>query len=158
MARFARPSLAAVVLFSGLGFASPVDAQSIAALPPTAAVDATPPPVLMPPLSVLSESASSVRRPSALVPLYISFAGLQLADVHSTSRALDRGAFEANPLMNAFAGNKASLIAVKAAGGAVAIYASEQLWKTNRTAAIAFMIATNSAMAWVVQHNYRAVR
>jgi hypothetical protein len=158
MARFARPSLVAVALFSGLGLASPVDAQSVVPPPQSAAFEATAPALLMPPLPVLSESASSVRRPAALLPLYVSFAALQLADVHSTSRALDNGAVEANPLMKGFAGNKASLIAVKAAGGAVAIYASERMWKTNKTAAIAFMIATNSAMAWVVHHNYGVAR
>jgi hypothetical protein len=157
MARFARPSLAAVILCGGLGLASPADAQSIGALPQDATVEAAPA-FLMPPLAVLSEPAPDVRRPAGLVPLYISFAGLQLVDAHSTSRALDRGAVEGNPLMKGFAGNQASLLAVKAAGAAVAIYASEQMWKTNRTAAIVFMIATNSAMAWVVQHNYRAVR
>ena len=158
MARFARPSLAAVVLFAGLALASRADAQSVGALPPDAAVDAAAPAFLMSPLPVLSQPSTAVRRPAGLVPLYISFAGLQLVDAHSTSRALGHGAVEANPLMKGFAGNPASLIAVKAAGAAVAIYASEQMWKTNRTAAIVFMIATNSAMAWVVQHNYRAVR
>jgi hypothetical protein len=47
---------------------------------------------------------------------------------------------------------------VKAAGAAATIYATERMWKTNRKAAIVFAIATNAAMAWVVQHNYRAVR
>ena len=158
MERFARPSFAAVVLFAGLGLASRADAQTVGALPPDVTVDAAAPAFLMPPLPVLSEPAAAVRRPAGLVPLYVSFAGLQLVDAHSTSRALDRGAVEANPLMKGFAGNPASLMAVKAAGAAVAIYASEQMWKTNRTAAIVFMIATNSAMAWVAQHNYRAVR
>ena len=157
MARFAPPSFAAVVVFAGLGLASRADAQSVGALPPDVTVDAAPA-FLMPPLPVLSEPSGAVRRPAGLVPLYVSFAGLQLVDAQSTSRALDRGAVEANPLMKGFAGNPASLIAVKAAGAAVAIYASEQMWKTNRTAAIVFMIATNSAMAWVAQHNYRAVR
>ena len=158
MTRFARPLLGSVVLCSALGLASPADAQTVAAPPQPAAFEAPATAVVMPPLPVLSEPASVVRRPAALLPLYVSFAGLQLADVHSTSRALDRGAFEANPLMKGFAGNKASLIAVKAAGGAVAIYASERMWKTNRVGAIAFMIATNSAMAWVVHHNYSVVR
>jgi hypothetical protein len=157
MARFARP-LAAVVLFSCFALAVPVHAQSIAAPLAPAALEATAPAILTPPPAVLAEPAPAVGRPAGLVPLYLAFAGLQLADVHSTSRALDRGAVEANPLMKGFVGNEASLIAVKAAGAAVAIYASERLWKKNRTAAIAFMIASNSAMAWVVQHNYRIVR
>ena len=103
-------------------------------------------------------SSETPVRPQALVPLYISFGALQVLDVHSTSRALERGAFESNPMMSGFAGNTASLIAVKAGGAAVALWASEQLWKNNRVAAIGFMLAANAGMAWVVQHNYRAVR
>jgi hypothetical protein len=38
------------------------------------------------------------------------------------------------------------------------IVASEKMWKKNRTAAVIFMVATNSAMAWVVQHNSRVAR
>jgi hypothetical protein len=47
---------------------------------------------------------------------------------------------------------------VKAGGTAAVIGVSEALWKKNRTAAILFMISTNAAMTWVVDHNYRAVR
>src|SRR5687767_4142792 len=45
------------------------------------------------------------RRPAALLPLYLSFGVLQGLDAHSTSRALGRGAVEANPVMKAFGGN-----------------------------------------------------
>jgi Domain of unknown function (DUF5658) len=97
-------------------------------------------------------------RPGALVPLYASFATLQALDVHSTSRALDQGAVEANPMMKGLAGNPTALLAVKAAGTAGVIFASEKMWKKNRAAAVFFMVAGNSAVAWVVQNNYRAVR
>ena len=110
------------------------------------------------PQAAAAWSSQTPVRPQALVPLYISFGALQVLDVHSTSRALERGAFESNPMMSGFAGNSASLIAVKAGGAAVALWASEQLWKNNRVAAIGFMLAANAGMAWVVQHNYRAVR
>jgi hypothetical protein len=50
------------------------------------------------------------------------------------------------------------MVAAKAAGTAGLILASEKIWKKNRTAAVVLMIATNSEMAWVVGHNYRAVR
>jgi hypothetical protein len=114
----------------------------------------------MRPLALESSSLhqATPKRPAALMPLYLSFGALQLIDVHSTSRALRSGAVEANPIMKPFAGSSASLITVKAAGAAVAIFASESLWKRNRAAAIAFMVAANSGMAWVAQHNYRAVR
>jgi hypothetical protein len=54
--------------------------------------------------------------------------------------------------------NEIGLVAVKAAGTAGVILATEGIRKRNKTAAVVLMIATNSAMAWVVQHNYRAVR
>jgi hypothetical protein len=103
-------------------------------------------------------SVAEARRPGALVPLYVSLATLNALDVHSTRRALSRGAVEGNPLMKGVAENSGALVAVKAASTVGIIYGSEKLWKRNRAAAVIFMIATNSAMAWVVQHNYRAVR
>ena len=109
-------------------------------------------------IDVAHPGLASEPRPGALVPLYASFATLQALDAHSTARALDYGAVEANPVMKGIAGNPAALLAVKAAGTAGVIFASEKMWKKNRAAAVFFMVAANSAMAWVVQHNYRAVR
>jgi Domain of unknown function (DUF5658) len=106
----------------------------------------------------LRQALQNPQRPRALVPLYASFAGLQMVDMHSTWRALDHGAVEGNPLLMNVAGSKAGLFAVKAGGTAAVIGVSEALWKKNRTAAILFMISTNAAMTWVVDHNYRAVR
>jgi hypothetical protein len=97
------------------------------------------------------------RRPGPLVPLYVSFCALQVLDTHSTWRAVDRGAVEANPMLRGVVGNQTGLVALKAAGTAGLIYASEKMWKRNRTASIIFMVTANSAMAWVVQNNYRAV-
>jgi hypothetical protein len=103
-------------------------------------------------------SVAPPARPQVLLPLYVSFSVLQMMDVHSTNRALDRGGVESNPLMKGFVGNNASLIAVKAGGTAVAIYAAERLWRRNRAASIGLMIAANTGITWVVQHNYRVVR
>ena len=97
------------------------------------------------------------RRPDSLVPLYVSFSALQVLDIHSTWRAVDHGAVEANPVLRGVVENQVGLVALKAAGTAGLIYASEKIWKRNRTASIIFMVAANSAMAWVVQNNYRAV-
>ena len=98
------------------------------------------------------------KRPPALVPLYASFVALQALDLHSTSYALNRGAVEANPLIKGIATNEVGLVALKAAGTAGVIFASERMRTRSKTAAVVFMIAANSAMAWVVQHNYREVR
>lgn len=98
------------------------------------------------------------RRPGALVPLYVSFGMLQVLDLHSTARGLDRGAVEANPIVSPFVHNQFGMVALKAAGTAGVIVASEQMWKKNKAAAVIFMVASNSAMTWVVQHNYRVGR
>lgn len=137
-----------------LGFTAPVRAQDVLSsvelpvqLLEAPAVQASP----------VSSVAPSVR-PQALVPLYVSFGILQLIDAHSTSRALNGGAIESNPLMKGVVGNSASLFAVKAGGTAFAIYATERLWKRNPAAAVGFMIAANAGISWVVQHNYGVVR
>jgi hypothetical protein len=100
----------------------------------------------------------STKRPAALVPLYVSFVTLQILDLHSTHAALARGGAEANPVLSAFAGSTVAMSVVKAAGTAGVILASEKLRGKNRAAAIGLMIAANSAMAWVVEHNYRVGR
>jgi hypothetical protein len=61
-------------------------------------------------------------------------------------------------MMKSLTANPASLIAVKAASSAGVFYTTERLWRKNPAAAVVFMVAANSAMAWVVQHNYRTAR
>lgn len=102
--------------------------------------------------------AVAARRPRAMVPLYVSYAALQALDVHSTARAIDRGAVEANPVMRGMDGNRPGMLALKAAGTAGVIYAGEKLWRKNKTAAVVLMVAANSAVAFVVQRNYRIAR
>ncbi len=60
--------------------------------------------------------------------------------------------------MKGLAANEVGLLAVKAAGTASVILVSERMWTRNKAASVIFMVAANSAMAWVVQHNYRAAR
>jgi hypothetical protein len=93
-----------------------------------------------------------------LVPLYASFAALQALDAHSTLRALDAGATEANPLLGGIAHKPAALLAVKAAVAASTIYLVEKVRVRNRGAAIALMAALNSVYATLVAHNYRVPR
>jgi len=97
-------------------------------------------------------------RPASLVPLYASLVTLQVLDIHSTAYALSRGAVEANPAMQGVVGNPVGFAAMKAASTAGIIFATEKIRKKNKAAAVGLMIATNSAMVWVVQHNYRSVR
>jgi hypothetical protein len=96
------------------------------------------------------------RRPATLIPMYVSFSTLQILDAKSTLDVVGRGGAEANPVMKGVAGNPVALFAVKAAGTTGVIFAAEKMWKKNKPAAVIFMLAANSAMAWVVNHNYRA--
>lgn len=97
-------------------------------------------------------------RPAMLAPLYTSYAMLQALDVYSTRRALNKGAAEANPVMRGLSNNPAQLITVKTVSTVVTIVAAERLWKKNRVGSILLMAGLNSAIGWVVVHNYRVAR
>jgi len=98
---------------------------------------------------------SRLRRPSLLPALYAANIALQALDAHSTLTALERGAREANPLMAGVVENRGALLAVKVGAAAGTIYFAEKLWRRNRVAAIALMVAVNGANAAIVAHNYR---
>jgi len=100
----------------------------------------------------------ALARPKLLPALYISYAALQAFDVFSTKQALSQGAREANPLMQGVAGNSGAFVAVKATVAVGTIVAAERLWKTNKTAAIAVMVASNSVAAIVAARNARTLR
>jgi len=156
MVRFACPRIAAAFLASMVA-GSVASAQEVPAPSLRDAAQSQVLPAAAPGTGTAGSALAPQRRPGALFPLYVSFGTLQILDTHSTSRAIDSGAVEANPMMKGLAGNEAAMLAVKAAGTAGVIFASEKIWKKNRAAALIFMIATNAGMAWVVQNNYRAV-
>jgi hypothetical protein len=68
--------------------------------------------------------------------------------------ALNRGAREANPLMQGAASNGGTLLAVKAGVAAGSIFVAEKLWRRNRAGAIATMVALNVVTAAIAAHNY----
>jgi Domain of unknown function (DUF5658) len=103
---------------------------------------------------VAAQQPSAARRPSVLVPLYVSFATLQGLDVHSTLRAPEFGGREANPIVGGMLGSPAAFIAAKVGMSASIYFVSERLWKRNKTAAVLTMIALNSTYGAVVAHNY----
>jgi hypothetical protein len=101
---------------------------------------------------------SPAGRPTVLVPLYFSFAGLQALDVVSTLGALNEGHRERNPAMGWLVQHPGALVAAKVGVAAGTVYLSERLWKKNRTAAVVLMIALNGAYAAVVANNHAAAR
>jgi hypothetical protein len=94
-------------------------------------------------------------RPAALVPLYLTFAGLQAVDVHSTLQALDNGARESNPMVRSAMGHPAGMFVLKSGTAVGVVFLTERLWRRNRVAAVVTMIALNSAYATIAAHNYR---
>ncbi|MGE3276034.1 MAG: DUF5658 family protein [Vicinamibacterales bacterium] len=96
-------------------------------------------------------------RPKVLPALYASLAVLNVMDALTTAKALGDGAVEANPVMQGVAGNTPMLFAVKAASTGASIWLAERLWKKNRAAAIATMVAVNGFMAVVVTHNQSVI-
>jgi hypothetical protein len=102
--------------------------------------------------------APAQRKAGILVPLYVSFAALQVLDAHSTMRALSVGATEGNPLMAGLAGKPAAFVAVKAGLAASTIFLAEKLRARSRRGAVALMAVLNSVYATIVAHNYRVPR
>lgn len=94
----------------------------------------------------------------ALNSLYVSTAVMQGLDVHSTFAVLSNGGGEGNPVMSGLVTNKAAFIGIKAGIATGTILAARQIAKRNKVAAIATLVAINSAYAFVVQHNYRVAR
>jgi uncharacterized protein DUF5658 len=102
----------------------------------------------------VEQTAPPAHRPSALVPLYVSFATLQGLDIHSTLRATEFGGREANPIVGGMLGSPAAFVAAKVGMTASIYFVSERLWKRHKTAAVLTMIALNSTYGAVVAHNY----
>ena len=90
-----------------------------------------------------------------MMALYVSTAAMQALDIHSTLAGLHGGAAEANPLMGGVTKSPSGMIAVKAAETAGTIFAAQKLAKRNKPAAIAMLVAINSAYAMIAVHNYR---
>lgn len=101
---------------------------------------------------------AKLERPAALVPLYLTFAGLQALDAHSTWRAVGGGGSEANPVVRSTLHNPTSLVVMKSATAAGVVLLTEKLWRRNRTAAVISMIAINSAYVTIAAHNYGTAR
>ena len=157
MVRFAGLPCGAAALVVLLGVPTSSQAQELLA-PSGDSVEANGQPLGPVPAAAATPIRFAEQRPVALLPLYASFVMLQVLDIHSTRYALDRGAVEGNPAVKGLTGTTVGMAAVKAAGTAGVILVSEKLRTKNKAAAVGLMIATNSMMAWVVQHNYRSVR
>jgi Domain of unknown function (DUF5658) len=160
----ARRSLVAASLV--LLAAAPVRAQGHELVPTAAIADAIVaieseapvPPAGRAPLTTIaarSVTPAEPRRPSLLVPLYITFGALQAMDAHSTMQALRGGAREQNPIVEPFGRNGAALFAIKSATTVGTIVLAEKLRQRHPVKAMVMMTAVNVAYAAIVAANYR---
>lgn len=133
-----------------------VCALALPALPAVAQDNTAPQEVVRSGAVSLLDVPPAAKRPTALVPLYVSFGGLQALDIQSTYRALHTpGARESNPVARTMVESPAAFTAIKLATTASFVLATEKMWKKHRLAAVAFAAAGNAAMAAIVAHNYR---
>ena len=110
-------------------------------------------PTLEPSTAVVSDWHPA-KRPAVLPALYVGSALLQAFDAYSTTKAINMGGTEANPVMKGAASNPAAMIGIKTAVTTLSILAAERMWKHhNPTGAILTMVASNGFMAWVAMHN-----
>jgi hypothetical protein len=92
---------------------------------------------------------------TAVRTLFVTYGVVQGLDMASTMAARNRGAVEANPLMQ---GSYGKGIAMKAAMGAVTIFAVRAIEKKSRKAAVITMIALNVGTAAIIANNLRVAR
>lgn len=155
----ARRLVATLWILCGITIAVPASAQETTRIDLSAAVAAATPAasaVRADQLPIRFEPQLGRGGSSALMTsLYASTAIMQALDVHSTMRALDHGALEANPLMTGVTGNKAAFVALKAGVAMSTVMMARHMSKRNKVAAIVTLVAINSAYAMVVSHNYR---
>jgi hypothetical protein len=117
------------------------------------------------PEHVAAQVPRDLRRPSnpsstdaLLVALQATTIAAQALDIHSTFKAVDHGAVEANPLMSGLVQNKAAFIGVKAGLTAGFMYATHKMSKRNKVGAILTAAAVNSVYLIVAHHNYKVAR
>ena len=106
------------------------------------------------PAVVLNPTRSRIGSKAVLPSLYATTAAMQLLDVDSTLKSLNRGAIETNPLMSGLVKNRAAFAVTKAGIAAATIYAAHHIAKDNKVAAIVTLVAINSAYAMIVKNNY----
>jgi hypothetical protein len=91
--------------------------------------------------------------PAFVKKMYASYAALQAADIITTTRALDRGAREANPLARGYVSSPARMIAVKAGVTVATILITERIRKKHPVPASVMLVALNATLAAVVINN-----
>ena len=132
---------------------STADVPTVAGVTDTETAPASPAQVSLP---TRLDPSTRTRSDSRLVlGLYASTVALQALDTHSTLSGLRKGAVESNGVMGGITKNRVAFIAVKAAMATGTIFAARYIAKRNKVAAIAMLVAVNSAYVFVAVHNYK---
>ena len=95
--------------------------------------------------------------PDFVKKMYYGFAALQAADAVTTVVAVNRGAREANPLLQHASRNPAAMFALKAGVVAGTVITLEKIRKDHPVVAVASLIAINSTLAVVAVNNVSVV-
>ena len=145
--------------------AQPVAAQTDSATPIADTVAAVATAQFANSEQVAARAPSDLGRPSnpastdrLLIALQAATVATQALDIHSTLKAVNHGAVEANPMMSGLVQNKAAFIGVKAGITAGLMYATHKMAKRNKVGAIVTASAVNSVYLIVAHHNYKVAR
>jgi hypothetical protein len=141
--------------------AAPASAQLLTEVQERNAIDRSiataPPPVQRTSTTPLLPLAPK-QRPAVLLPLYASYAALQMSDAALTTRALGLGGREANGLMAGIARHPLALYSLKAAIVGASVFQSEKMWRNGkRKSAIATLVVVNAMYIFVVNHNRQVI-
>lgn len=136
---------------SPVGTLAPVAVESEAFAAPAAQFN----PQFLPPSMVGGNGFGDTAFKSSLA---VGFA-LNVADYFLTRQALKyQGAAEANPLMKGIVKNPYLFAAVKVGASAVSIFLLDKIYKKNKVLGWVLSAAVNSALSYVVLHNYGVLK
>jgi hypothetical protein len=125
--------------------------------------------VALPPLETAAPSAPVVPAAASTEPAWASkptrlsllaaFAALQALDVVTTTKAMNHGGSESNPLVGGMASKPALFISVKAVLTLWTAFATNKLANSGQAkAATITLLAGDAAYAYVVAHNAQVIR
>lgn len=100
----------------------------------------------------------TLREPAWFTSVHVATALMQVLDAHSTFKAIDAGAVEANPLLKAVGGNRAAFSAIKAGVAGSLIWGTHSMAKSHPLRALIVAGAVNSVYATIAARNYGIAR
>lgn len=87
--------------------------------------------------------------------LEVTYIGLNALDVFSTYKVIERGGYEANPVMAKFVHNKAAFIGIKTISTTAFLSACRIIKKDKPKLAFALLLAGNIGYGFLVNHNFQ---